>query len=38
VLGAWVAAGDWSLADAERVVELVGSGNARRAYGLDEAP
>ena len=34
VLGAWVAAGDWSLADAERVVELVGSGNARRAYGL----
>jgi len=38
VLGAWVAAGDWSLADAERVVELVGSGNARRVYGLAEAP
>jgi len=38
VLGAWVAAGDWSLADAERVAELVGSGNARRAYGLADAP
>ena len=38
VLGAWVAAGDWSLTDAERVVELVGSGNARRVYGLAEAP
>jgi len=38
VLGGWVAAGDWSLADAERVVDLVGSGNARRVYGLAEAP
>jgi len=38
VLGAWVASGDWSLADAERVVELVGSDNARRVYGLAEAP
>jgi len=38
VLGAWVAAGDWSLPDAERVVDLVGSGNARRVYGLAEAP
>lgn len=38
VLGAWVAAGDWSLEDAARVVEFVGSGNARRVYGLAEAP
>jgi len=38
VLGAWVAAGDWSLADAERVVDLVGSANARRVYGLADAP
>ena len=38
VLGAWVVAGDWSLADAERVVELVASGNARRVYGLAETP
>ncbi len=37
VLGGWVAAGDWSLGDAERVVDLVGSGNARRVYGLTEA-
>jgi len=34
VLGAWVVAGDWSMADAERVVKLVASGNARRVYGL----
>lgn len=37
-LGSWVAAGDWSLADAERVVALVGAGNARRVYGLTAAP
>jgi predicted TIM-barrel fold metal-dependent hydrolase len=34
VLGRWVVDGDWSLADAERVVGLVGSHNARRVYGL----
>lgn len=34
VLGDWVARGDWSLADAERVVGLVASVNARRVYGL----
>lgn len=38
VLGSWVEAGDWSLADAERVVELVGFGNAGRVYGLAGAP
>lgn len=36
VLGEWVAAGDWSQADALRVAELVGAGNARRVYRLDE--
>jgi predicted TIM-barrel fold metal-dependent hydrolase len=35
VLGEWVADGDWSAADAVRVAELVGAGNARRVYGLD---
>lgn len=34
VLGAWVQRGDWSLEDATRVADLVGSGNARRVYGL----
>ncbi len=34
VLGEWVAGGDWSRADAERVVRLVASANARRVYGL----
>lgn len=34
VVGGWVARGDWSLADAERVVELTAAGNARRVYGL----
>ncbi len=33
VLGRWVVAGDWSLADARMVVELIGSQNARLAYG-----
>jgi predicted TIM-barrel fold metal-dependent hydrolase len=37
VLGAWVARDDWSLPDAERVVELVATENARRVYGLDAA-
>ncbi|MGV9239390.1 amidohydrolase, partial [Streptomyces nigra] len=34
VLGAWVAEGAWSPADAQRVAEMVSSGNARRVYGL----
>lgn len=34
VLGAWVADGDWSQADALRVAEMVGAGNARRVYRL----
>ena len=33
VLDERVAAGDWSAADARRVAELTGSGNARRIYG-----
>lgn len=33
-LGAGVEAGDWTAADAARVAELIGSGNARRAYRL----
>ena len=33
-VGAWVAAGDWSLADARRVIEGIASGNATRVYGL----
>ena len=32
VLGRWVAGGDWSLSDAQRAIELIGSGNARRVY------
>jgi uncharacterized protein len=36
VLGEWVASGDWSEADAVRVAELVGAGNARRVYALQE--
>jgi uncharacterized protein len=35
VLGEWVAEGDWSEADAVRVIELVGAGNARRVYRLE---
>jgi uncharacterized protein len=34
VTGAFVAGGAWSAGDAARVAELVGSGNARRVYGL----
>jgi len=34
VLGDWVADGDWSHADALRVAEMVGVGNARRVYRL----
>jgi predicted TIM-barrel fold metal-dependent hydrolase len=36
LLGEWVAAGDWSQADALRVAELIGVGNARRVYRLEE--
>ena len=35
VLGEWVAAGDWSVAEALRVAGLIGRGNARRVYQLD---
>jgi predicted TIM-barrel fold metal-dependent hydrolase len=34
VLGDWVADGEWSQADALRVAELIGGGNARRVYRL----
>jgi hypothetical protein len=34
VVGGWVRRGDWSAADAARVVRLVGSENARRVYRL----
>lgn len=37
VLGEWVAVGDWSLADAQRVVRLVAAENAERVYGLRRA-
>jgi uncharacterized protein len=35
VLGDWVADGEWSQADALRVAEMMGGGNARRVYQLD---
>jgi len=35
VLGDWVAEGEWSQADALRVAEMIGGGNARRVYRLD---
>jgi uncharacterized protein len=34
VVSRWVADGDWSPADARRVVEMVGRDNARRVYRL----
>jgi predicted TIM-barrel fold metal-dependent hydrolase len=34
VIGDWVGRGDWSLADAARVVSMIGAGNARRVYRL----
>jgi predicted TIM-barrel fold metal-dependent hydrolase len=37
VLGQWVVDDDWAVADAVRVARMVGQGNARRVYGLDEA-
>jgi uncharacterized protein len=35
VLGEWVADGEWNQADALRVAEMIGGGNARRVYRLD---
>ena len=35
VIGQWVDQGDWSRADAVRVLELIAAGNARRVYGLE---
>lgn len=34
VLGGWVADGAWTRQDAARVAAMIGSGNARRVYGL----
>ena len=34
VLGGWVESGDWALADAIRVAELIGAQNARQVYRL----
>lgn len=36
VLGQWVQDGDWAAADALRVAQMVGEGNARRVYGFGE--
>ncbi len=36
VLDGFVADGGWAAADAERVAEMIGAGNARRVYRLDE--
>ena len=36
LLDGGVADGSWSVADAERIARMVTSGNARRAYGLDQ--
>lgn len=35
VVGGWVRRGDWSLADARRVLQMIGSDNARRVYGIE---
>jgi uncharacterized protein len=35
-LGAWVDSGDWTAADAARVAEMIGAGNARRVYRLPD--
>lgn len=35
VLGGWVADGAWTRQDAARVAAMIGSGNARRVYGLE---
>jgi len=34
VLGRWVREGDWGVADAVRVVRMIGSSNAERVYRL----
>ena len=34
VLGEWVESGDWALADAVGVAEMIGAQNARRVYRL----
>ena len=36
VLGAWVDSGEWSIADAQRIAQMVAAGNAKRVYGLAE--
>lgn len=37
VVGEWVRRGDWSLKDAGRVFQMIGSDNARRVYGIGAA-
>jgi predicted TIM-barrel fold metal-dependent hydrolase len=37
VLGEWVASREWSAADAERVAQMIGAGNAKRVYRLEES-
>jgi predicted TIM-barrel fold metal-dependent hydrolase len=37
VLGEWVESGEWSGADALRVTQMVGAGNAKRVYRLGES-
>jgi predicted TIM-barrel fold metal-dependent hydrolase len=34
IVGGWVSAGDWSAADAQRVITMIGRDNARRLYRL----
>ena len=36
VVSAWVSSGEWSVADAQRIVRMVGADNAKRVYGLAE--
>jgi hypothetical protein len=36
VLGEWVESGEWSGPDAQRVAQMVGAGNAKRVYRLEE--
>jgi predicted TIM-barrel fold metal-dependent hydrolase len=36
VLGEWVESGEWLGAEAVRIAEMVGAGNAKRVYRLDE--
>jgi len=38
VLGEWVESGEWSGADAVRVVTMVGADNAKRVYRMQESP